>query len=193
MHKNIVEGGIYQYVFCFRHGIDLREPGQKWKNLWIKSGKIPRTTNEQASSQRKATCMSRRKVRRVQNRLIGWLKSVVQSVLCTFRRASVSAANKVRRFEQNDQNQTKALHLWGTHASSLYAEMFYCVTAVALNSLYSPGWLQPKVRKFQTFLFLFLFWPAVSVAHALCSVLLVVTGEELRQVGGCVRALCCCE
>lgn len=62
----------------------------------------------------------------------------------------VSAANTVRRFEQNDQNQTKALHLWGTHASSLDTEMFYCVTEVALNSLHSPGWLQPKVRKFQT-------------------------------------------
>lgn len=58
----------------------------------------------------------------------------------------VSAAHTARRSEQNDQHQTKALHLWGTHASSLDTEVFYCVSEVALNSLHSPGWLQ-----FQTF------------------------------------------
>lgn len=65
----------------------------------------------------------------------------------------MSAAHTARRSEQNDQHQTKALHLWGTHASSLDTEVFYCVTEVALNSLHSPGWLQAKVRKFQTFPF----------------------------------------
>ena len=47
----------------FRHGIVLKEQGQKWKNLWTRSDRIPRTTNEQVSLQRKATCMYRRKVR----------------------------------------------------------------------------------------------------------------------------------
>lgn len=76
-----------------------------------------------------------------------WLVKVRGTVLCSVPSGELpeSTANTVRRFVQDDQNQTKALHLWGTHANSLDTEMFDYVTEVALNSLYSPGWLQPKV------------------------------------------------